>query len=241
MDDLRKEYYFKGNSTGCLLIHGFTGTPAELRELGEKLRDQGYTVLGVRLHGHGTTAEELSKCSYKDWIKSVEEGYKKLKSECSKIYVIGHSMGSLLSLYCAENYPIDKVAALSPPIIPSDKRANFAGIFKYFMKYDNWPARERSESEAKYLLGYSQVPVASVHEFNKIKKLVVKNLNKIHQPLLVVHSLKDETIENKGIDILLKRVGTKDQKVVYLQKSGHNITVECEKEIVFDAVINFCK
>ena len=38
--------------SGVLLIHGFTGTPAEMVLLGEYLQQQGYSVLAVRLCGH---------------------------------------------------------------------------------------------------------------------------------------------------------------------------------------------
>ena len=48
-------YFWPGTSgTGVLLIHGFTGTPAELRELGEILHKRGHTVQGLLLSGHGT-------------------------------------------------------------------------------------------------------------------------------------------------------------------------------------------
>jgi carboxylesterase len=42
-------FYFPGGKTGCLLVHGFTGSPKEMRWMGEYLAGQGYTVLGVRL------------------------------------------------------------------------------------------------------------------------------------------------------------------------------------------------
>ena len=42
-------FYFPGNSTGCLLIHGFTGAPMEMRPLGDFLAEKGYSVLGIRL------------------------------------------------------------------------------------------------------------------------------------------------------------------------------------------------
>ena len=61
-----KEFYFKGNNTGVLLIHGFTGTPYEMRFLGEFLRDKGCTVRGILLKGHGTTLKDMRRCSYRD-------------------------------------------------------------------------------------------------------------------------------------------------------------------------------
>jgi esterase/lipase len=61
-----KEFYFKGNNTGVLLIHGFTGTPSEMRLLGEYLAKKGYTVKGILLKGHEAAPETIRICSY--WI-----------------------------------------------------------------------------------------------------------------------------------------------------------------------------
>ena len=49
-----EEFFLPGTNGGAvLLIHGYTGTPAEMRPLGDYLQQLGYTVLGVRLAGHG--------------------------------------------------------------------------------------------------------------------------------------------------------------------------------------------
>ena len=51
-------FFFPGGPTGCLLVHGFTGTPKEMRWLGEHLVSQGYAALGVRLAAHATRIED---------------------------------------------------------------------------------------------------------------------------------------------------------------------------------------
>lgn len=237
--NLKKEFFFQGNEVGCLLIHGFTSTPAELYELGVKISRIGYTVLGVRLEGHGTTIEDMERCSYRHWIKSVEDGYRRLKERCAKIYVIGHSMGGLLSLYVGENFEVEKIIALAPAVINKDKRSPFVGILKYFMKYTEWKDVERPEEEKKYLLRYNRFPVASVHELNKLQKVVKRDLNKIKKPLLIIQSPNDTSVHAKGIDILEKAVSSKEVKKILLDKCNHNITVECEKEKVFSEVLNF--
>lgn len=237
--DLRKEYLLEGNDEGCLVIHGFTGTPAELRLLGERLHSKGYTVYGVRLKGHGTNVEEMEKCTYKDWIDSALEGYNLLKKRCKKVHVIGHSMGSLLALYIAENFDVDSVSALAPPLFNKNKAANFAFIIKYFMRYSEWEPRERPEEEMKYLLGYNKVPIKSVDEFNKLNKVVKKNLSKIEAPLLIVYSTNDETVDVKSADYLNNSAKSKLKRICKLEKSGHNITVECEREDCFKAVLEF--
>ncbi|MDO6354703.1 alpha/beta fold hydrolase [Caloramator sp. CAR-1] len=238
-EDLRREYFLKGREEGCLLIHGFTSTPAELRELGHFLNEKGYTVYGVRLHGHGTSIDEMERSTFKDWIKSVEGGLNFLKESCSKIYVIGHSMGSLLALYIAENYDIDKVVALSPPLILKNKTGNFAFIIKYFMRYAKWPPEERPEEEKKYLLGYDKIPVKSIHEFNKLNRLVKKNLKKVKSPLFIVQSEKDSTVDIASVDYLYNAATSSVKQKCILKKCGHNITIECEKHDVFNAVYKF--
>ena len=87
-----------GGKKGVLLIHGFTGLPAELLLMGEFLNKQGFTVLGVRLAGHGTTVEDMSHMTWEDWMDSVRDGYALLSGYCEDISVIGHSMGGLFAL-----------------------------------------------------------------------------------------------------------------------------------------------
>lgn len=239
--DLKKEYYLEGSNEGCLLIHGFTSTPAELRELGEALSVEGYSVLGVKLKGHGTTIEDMEQCTYEDWIQSSIEAYNQLKLNCDVIYVIGHSMGALLALQLAANNPVRKVIALAPALVHKDKRANLAFILKHFMHYNEWEYKARPADEEKYLLGYSKVPIKSLHQLNKLQKAVKKELYKITSPILVVHAKKDEAVDFKSISLIEKSSSSKLIKAVYLEKCGHNITVECEKEIVLKEVIDFIK
>ena len=54
-------------SVGIALIHGFTGSPASLRPLGELLARRGFTVEVPRLPGHGTTWRDMLRTRYDDW------------------------------------------------------------------------------------------------------------------------------------------------------------------------------
>lgn len=240
--DLRKEYFFEGNDIGCLVIHGFTSTPAELRELGERIHKLlGYTVLGVRLKGHGTTMEDMEQCKYTHWIESAEEGYERLRKCCSKVFVVGHSMGGLLALHVAAHKEVDKVITLAPAIANNDKVSSLVPILKHFIKYTGWGDGYRPEEEMKYLLGYNKFPLSAVHELNKLQKAVRKDLKYVSKPILFIQSKKDQSVHPKGINIIEKNVSTKDITKIYLQNCRHNLTVECEKEKVYEEVIKYIK
>jgi len=73
-------FFFEGNTTGCLLVHGFSGSPPEMRPMGVYLAEKGLTVIGVRLAGHGTTPEDMARTGWRDWVASAEEGLRALVS-----------------------------------------------------------------------------------------------------------------------------------------------------------------
>ena len=105
-------FFLQGSrDKGVLLVHGYTGSPAEMRLLGNYLYDRGgYTVLGVRLAGHGTTVEELEQTTWPDWYEAVEEGVKELHRHCRHIYIAGQSMGGLLAVKAAAEFSVQQKA-----------------------------------------------------------------------------------------------------------------------------------
>ncbi len=106
------------NGLGVLLIHGLLASPAELRAYGEYLAKQGYTVLGIRLKGHGTSPYALQAQSWQDWYSSVQRGFKILKVYCHQLCVIGFSTGGALALTLAaeQHHEILGVVAVSVPL-----------------------------------------------------------------------------------------------------------------------------
>src|SRR4051812_50156606 len=63
---------------GVLCLHGFTGTPFEVRPLAEALAGHGFTVIAPALAGHCGTVEELARTRWPDWLASAEAGRDRL-------------------------------------------------------------------------------------------------------------------------------------------------------------------
>src|SRR5208282_4142687 len=90
------EFFFPGSGVSALLIHGLSGTPFEMRYLGERLAGAGVRVCGVRLAGHAGASEELGASTHAQWYESVVEGFERLRRCGDPIAVAGLSMGAVL-------------------------------------------------------------------------------------------------------------------------------------------------
>src|SRR5438270_8932968 len=86
-------FRIRGGTRGCLLIHGFAGTPPEMRELGECLAGRGYDVMAPLLAGHGLTPEAMAATGWRDWASSAEAAYRALSNETEEVFVGGQSLG----------------------------------------------------------------------------------------------------------------------------------------------------
>src|SRR5215208_6989967 len=169
-------FFLLGDSSkpACLLIHGFTGTPKEMRWLGEYLHQQGYTCLGVRLAGHASHPEDMIRSRWTDWVASVEEGYQLLCGVSDDIYLIGLSMGGALSLLMATQLEVRGVVAMSTPArLPTDYPIWLLKLVSLVMQY-----RPKSRvapgsgwfDQAAYRehIAYPKNPVRSTVELKKL-------------------------------------------------------------------------
>ena len=109
-------FLLPGSRTGILLIHGFTGTPKEMRWMGEYLnRELGATCLGVRLAGHATRPKDMVRSRWTDWTASVEDGYNLLRGSTDAIFLVGLTMGGVLSLYMSTRLKVKGIVTMSAP------------------------------------------------------------------------------------------------------------------------------
>ncbi len=70
-------FTLQGGPVGCLLLHGYTGSPPEMRLVGEYLNQRGITVSAPLLSGHGTEPEDLNRYKWTDWYADAEEAAEK--------------------------------------------------------------------------------------------------------------------------------------------------------------------
>ncbi|MGI9326361.1 MAG: alpha/beta hydrolase [Pseudomonadales bacterium] len=90
------------NSRGAvLLLHGLSDAPYSLRSLAELIYGQGYSVLALRLPGHGTAPAALLRTKHQDWMAAMRLAMRHLASQSeadAPLYIVGYSTGAALAV-----------------------------------------------------------------------------------------------------------------------------------------------
>lgn len=113
-DPIHEAFLLEGGNKGALLVHGFPGTPAEMRPLGKALHEAGWTVRGILLPGFGKDIVNLEKRGHDDWLTAVCNGIAEMQARHEIVIVVGHSMGGALALEAAATRQPDGVVLLAP-------------------------------------------------------------------------------------------------------------------------------
>lgn len=229
-----KDFYWSGNETGFLLIHGFTATTAEVRPMAELLHKSGFSVAGTLLPGHGTHPDDLNRATWEMWLAAVKRDYEKLLNDCHQVYVLGESMGALLSLGLAAQHPEIPAIFLFAPAIKV-KRLWLSRLLSPFIKY----LRKGGEDDGLPWKGYNVYPVKAAVELLELQKHTRKILKEIHQPLLLFTGEYDTTIAPQSAKIILEGVNSEITKHFHLEESPHCILLDKELEKAFQIVSAF--
>lgn len=244
-----REFFFDGSGLSVLLIHGLTGTPYEMRYLGERLANAGIRVHGVRLAGHGGAPEELGEVGYAQWYESVVEGFERLRTYGDPNVVVGLSMGALLAARLASEQP-EAVAGLvllsSAFFLPPRQRFILrllrpaVGIADMVYFYRAGGSDIHDAAARRIHPGSRLMPLRAPLNLMTLSDYVRPKLAGIEQPALIIHSRKDHVCPfERNTGFLMRHLGSRRKRLVALDESFHVITVDSEKERVADEVLEF--
>jgi carboxylesterase len=221
-------FLLKGGETGVLLFHGLTGSPAEMRPIGEFLNARGLTVMAPLLPGHGTRVEDLNQVKWRDWTAAAEAALAELEGRCRKVFVAGLSMGGLVTLYLASRHPeLSGIVTYAAALDITDWRRHFAPIIKRVMKTiskqeEHWADPRRED----LLWSYDVWPVGGAMQTFDLRNEVEASLPRIHCPALISYSMADPTVGPKAAQMILDGIASADKKALALDECGHVMTVD---------------
>ncbi len=245
-------FYMEGNEVGVLLVHGYTGSPPEMRPIADYLHQRGgYTVSGPLLPGHGTRPQDLQGIRWRQWANAVNYHYRNLAAHCQQVFIGGLSMGGVLSLHQAEaladepNRKLAGVIALSTPMYVTHWLAPLAPIVKHVVRWrGNHQSMEQkvgvlNKGAVKDVWAYLRTPSHADHQVLLLIKQTRYRLAAVDEPILIIQSRLDPTAPPPSAEIIYNRVSSTDKQLIWLENSSHVITVDNERARVIQAVYDF--
>ena len=236
-------FLIKRGPVGVLLLHGYTGTPSEMKPLAESLAAENYTVLAPRLFGHATHPDDMLRARWWDWIASAEDGLNLLRGCSERQVVMGLSMGGVLALLLAARHPVDAVFSFAAPCeMPRDPRIKFLPWVYWMIPKQHKGEPDWHDPEIhRTHIDYPYFHTRSIMELQKLIAAMRSELGTVNAPAFFSQSHGDRTVPPESMDFLSSHVASKVVEKLWVDDSGHVIIKDLEKEKVFTAVKIFLK
>ena len=219
--------------------------------MGEYLnRELGFTCLGVRLTGHATRPKDMVRSRWTDWTASVEDGYHLLRGATDNVYLVGLSMGGVLSLLMSTRFEqrVKGVIAISAPYeIPDEHPAWQIQLLSYFKTYirkdKGEPGSGWFDMDAyKDHISYPLNPIRSAAELKILLEKMHAALPKVTVPVMLIHSKDDTYVVPDNMEkIYAGLVNVSDKTKLYVTGSGHVVTRDAARYQVFKAAEEFIR
>lgn len=241
-DPRAKPFELEGGPEAVLLIHGFTGTPAEMRPIADVIsKNLRWKVLAPLLPGHGTVASDLAKCKAHQWIDHAEDSWASLRKQYQRIHLVGLSMGAAICLEIFRRHPKD-IASLSF-VVPAiwlrtwvKKTAALILPKLWLPKALAYVSKEKPHPDH---VAYSHYPIKAAGELLKVCKQAQTLPPTKSPPAMIIYSKTDETVHPKSAFFLKERLLNAKNQFIEIERSNHIVTIDQAKSQVLDAFLNF--
>ncbi|MFJ7637680.1 alpha/beta hydrolase [Peribacillus sp. NPDC097225] len=234
-----ESFTYKGGERAVLLLHGFTGSTADMKKLGRYLNDRGYTCHAPLYKGHGLPAEELIHTGPKEWWKNVVDGYRFLKKEgYEDIAVVGISLGGVFSLKVGTEFPVKGVVSMCAPMKGRDVSRLHNRMISYAKAYKKFEGKDPDQIDAE-IKRLEKEPMHSLKDVLHIIEDTSENLDLITAPTLVQQGRLDDSDYTESAPMIFNDVDTQHRQLIWYEQSGHIITLGKEREQVYEDVHRF--
>lgn len=213
-----------------LVVHGFTGSPWDIRPLGEALAERGYFVKGIRLPGHGLSPEAMLGVTWRDWERAVFSALDDLSGH-RHVFVAGLSMGALLSVILAAEEPRRvRALALLAPAVRFRGRTN--ELLRAFQKMPvlhllrPWVEKDATDLADPVALGQAPIlrrwPTERLYDLWTVQDRARAAMAKVKAPALVAISDNDHVVSSEGaLELARGLTGSRAVRLLQLDQGFH--------------------
>ena len=234
---LPKPFFFEEGNRAVLLLHGFTGNSSDVRQLGRFLQKKGYTSYAPHYEGHAAPPEEILKSSPFVWFKEALDGYDFLVEKgYDEIVVAGLSLGGCYALKLSLNRDVKGIITMCSPMYIKTEGSMFDGVLEYARNFKKYEGKDETTIN-KEMDAFQ--PSETLKELQGQIQDVRDHVDEVMDPLLVVQAEQDQMINTDSANIIYNESESDEKDIKWYANSGHVITIDKEKELVFEDVYQF--
>lgn len=216
------------HAKAALLVHGFPGTPAEMRPVAAILHQKGYAVRGVLLPGFGSEIEHLLDRTHEDWLGRVGGALVELKRDYDQVILVGYSMGGAIAITLAAQHTVHGLILFSPfvelqhvlwqalpminVVLPKVK------IFKLFEPdfedpqmregmLNFMPGADLDDPEVQANIKEFELPISLFNEIRTIGKRALQLAPQVTIPVQIFQGTEDDLVQPSSTRKLIGQLG----------------------------------
>jgi carboxylesterase len=203
------------------------------------LAKAGVRAVGPVLPGHDSNAEALAALAYTDWLESARGELRYLRGGHAKVFVVGLSLGGLLSLALASEEPVDGIVAIGTPLRFRPTLRWLIPLVKHVAPYlkKSRGSDIRDPEARRRHPSLPVMPLASVHQLMHLQRRVEAGLPRVTAPILVAHGRHDATANPADAREIHDGVRSTQRALLVLPDSGHVVPVDHCGERLAGAVV----
>jgi carboxylesterase len=190
--------------------------------------------------GHEGGVEELARSSRVDWVDRAHSELLSLRAEHDRVFLVGISMGGLVSLRLAQTAPVDALVVVGVPLVLAPPIPQLLPLLRLMMSARKKRGSDIRDPDARARHpGHPAMPLDSVKQLIELQTEVLPNLGRVEAPILVAHGELDMTARPRDAKRLHTEVGSREKELMMLPRSGHVATVDYDGLALASAATRF--